>query len=382
MSSQDQMTEDEALARRLQEEEMRGAGIPPMFGAQFRRMLESGNQTPPSENGGSNGSGRRGNGGRRGSDGNARRQGRSGRGRNGSDDEERRFREDRQHEFARLGMNDPFETMMSAFRDDTTDGNVNMMPPFPLGMGANPLFNSIRTGMNARGRGGNAARGSRRNSDRGRDGGAGGDRPGRGIPGSIFGGDIFQIFSNMMGGGGGGGGGRNGEASFTFDFNGMLPNPFGEISYEQWMDYIERTGGNVHRGATPEQISGLPTHVLDKEMNGESDDKTCPICLGEFEKGNEIRTLPCTHFFHKDCIDPWLNTNTSCPRCRADIRGDDNGASRPNNIPGRGGSSGRRTGSRRSSTRAGGSSSPRAGARRRSRDAFSSRAPRGDNGRS
>ena len=33
----------------------------------------------------------------------------------------------------------------------------------------------------------------------------------------------------------------------------------------------------------------------------------CAVCLGQFEEGDEVRMLlPCTHEFHKGCIDEWL----------------------------------------------------------------------------
>ncbi|KAF9286047.1 E3 ubiquitin-protein ligase rnf13 [Mortierella alpina] len=46
---------------------------------------------------------------------------------------------------------------------------------------------------------------------------------------------------------------------------------------------------------------------------------TCAVCLDEFEKGEEIRTLPCHHEFHCECIDPWLTRKSStCPLCKYD----------------------------------------------------------------
>lgn len=40
----------------------------------------------------------------------------------------------------------------------------------------------------------------------------------------------------------------------------------------------------------------------------------CPVCMDDFEQGQEMRVLPCHHNFHPDCIDPWLlNVSGSCP---------------------------------------------------------------------
>ncbi|KAL1826486.1 hypothetical protein DCAR_0205581 [Daucus carota subsp. sativus] len=46
-------------------------------------------------------------------------------------------------------------------------------------------------------------------------------------------------------------------------------------------------------------------------------DATCAICLSEYKPSETLRTIPeCNHYFHSDCIDEWLQLNTTCPVCR------------------------------------------------------------------
>jgi len=48
---------------------------------------------------------------------------------------------------------------------------------------------------------------------------------------------------------------------------------------------------------------------------------TCCICTEDFERGQDVRVLPCNHSFHPACIDPWLlNVSGTCPLCRVDLR--------------------------------------------------------------
>ncbi|KAL6136137.1 hypothetical protein ACLB2K_061438 [Fragaria x ananassa] len=44
----------------------------------------------------------------------------------------------------------------------------------------------------------------------------------------------------------------------------------------------------------------------------------CPICKEMFaqKKGTSITKLPCSHYYHRDCVVPWLQINHLCPTCR------------------------------------------------------------------
>lgn len=40
----------------------------------------------------------------------------------------------------------------------------------------------------------------------------------------------------------------------------------------------------------------------------------CSICTEDFQKGQDLRVLPCDHKFHPECVDPWLlNVSGTCP---------------------------------------------------------------------
>ncbi|KAL5217321.1 hypothetical protein ABZP36_018005 [Zizania latifolia] len=46
----------------------------------------------------------------------------------------------------------------------------------------------------------------------------------------------------------------------------------------------------------------------------------CAVCLSEFVERERVRLLPnCSHAFHIDCIDTWLQGNARCPFCRSDV---------------------------------------------------------------
>lgn len=52
------------------------------------------------------------------------------------------------------------------------------------------------------------------------------------------------------------------------------------------------------------------------------ENEICSICRETFTDNNIIRKINrCGHQFHCSCLDTWLNTNSTCPLCRVDIRG-------------------------------------------------------------
>lgn len=47
-----------------------------------------------------------------------------------------------------------------------------------------------------------------------------------------------------------------------------------------------------------------------------NDNQICSICLSVFAACETVFKLPCSHIFHKNCIEEWLRFGSTCPNCR------------------------------------------------------------------
>ncbi|XP_015086128.1 probable E3 ubiquitin-protein ligase RHC1A [Solanum pennellii] len=66
-------------------------------------------------------------------------------------------------------------------------------------------------------------------------------------------------------------------------------------------------------------IDALPRIVLTPNLL--ENDSVCPVCKDEFEVGIQVIELPCKHFYHSECIVPWLRLHNTCPVCRYQLQG-------------------------------------------------------------
>lgn len=83
-------------------------------------------------------------------------------------------------------------------------------------------------------------------------------------------------------------------------------------------------GGQERTGIPPEQLLELPSRrlsatcelVQQQHTSDESNMPVCSICLLSFSSEQWVRELSCSHVFHRECLDGWLATDTTCPLCR------------------------------------------------------------------
>lgn len=88
-----------------------------------------------------------------------------------------------------------------------------------------------------------------------------------------------------------------------------------EMGFEQ---LLSRFGdGSENKGASADTIANLPVYEYRKPDRPESEDmRSCSVCLEDFAAAEVLRTLPCFHRYHKDCIDEWLLRDATCPVCK------------------------------------------------------------------
>ncbi|XP_022905759.1 E3 ubiquitin-protein ligase goliath isoform X1 [Onthophagus taurus] len=71
--------------------------------------------------------------------------------------------------------------------------------------------------------------------------------------------------------------------------------------------------------AAKKALSKIPTKTIKCEDKEVKEGECCAVCIEPYKSCEILRILPCSHEFHKGCIDPWLLEHRTCPMCKMDI---------------------------------------------------------------
>uniref|UniRef100_A0A0D9VD76 RING-type domain-containing protein n=1 Tax=Leersia perrieri TaxID=77586 RepID=A0A0D9VD76_9ORYZ len=141
------------------------------------------------------------------------------------------------------------------------------------------------------------------------------------------------------------------EREFVGDGEGMMPNgsEFGlprvvsgtAVGFRMMVDaddtdsddftFVELLGAEVGEAgngaaaiARPSRASQLVVESLPEAMLSEGEASSgCAVCKDCFSSGQLVALLLCKHYFHGDCIWPWLAMRNTCPVCRQQVCTDD-----------------------------------------------------------
>ncbi|KAF9227339.1 hypothetical protein BS17DRAFT_694766 [Gyrodon lividus] len=105
----------------------------------------------------------------------------------------------------------------------------------------------------------------------------------------------------------------------TVDLDVGENRPVAGTSRPNSLPFARSRVSTAHDGAPHSPTSACGGDTLMPDSIGR---ETCPICIVDFEEGDDLRVLPCEgkHRFHQACVDPWLlELSGSCPICRQDF---------------------------------------------------------------
>ncbi|KAI9474030.1 MAG: hypothetical protein EXX96DRAFT_580322 [Benjaminiella poitrasii] len=87
-----------------------------------------------------------------------------------------------------------------------------------------------------------------------------------------------------------------------------------------FVSYIRARQFKKQQVASINVVSNLIKKIFYHDKLNENDSESCIICLEDYSDGDELRVLPCNHYYHTNCVDAWLTTQKKeCPICRRDI---------------------------------------------------------------
>lgn len=87
-------------------------------------------------------------------------------------------------------------------------------------------------------------------------------------------------------------------------------------------DALRRSSDEAYSGgfSVPPAEEAIVQRMTRTSQFCEGDEKgQCSICLMDFEVGDSLRSMQCSHRFHMACIDQWLAQSGQCPVCKKQV---------------------------------------------------------------
>jgi len=101
------------------------------------------------------------------------------------------------------------------------------------------------------------------------------------------------------------------DGTLSYDLMLRLGDALGDVKTERWQQ--------VAQG----KINQIPTFKFDPTKAQGLDENDCRVkclvCQFSYEQDEELRQLRCSHCFHAECVDQWLQSKDCCPYCRTAI---------------------------------------------------------------
>ena len=99
----------------------------------------------------------------------------------------------------------------------------------------------------------------------------------------------------------------------------LINSEYENQEIENILNYVMNNDENKYGSppAAKSEINKLKKYVLSEEnLSKFGCENSCSVCKEDFVIGNKMMDLPCKHYFHEECLMPWLNQHDSCPICR------------------------------------------------------------------
>jgi len=98
----------------------------------------------------------------------------------------------------------------------------------------------------------------------------------------------------------------------------MMDRDFTAEDYEMLLQLDEESARSRRSSVAEAQAQSVLELLPVSTVAASSAGAQCMVCLEPMETGEQIRTLPCMHVFHKACIDRWFSEPGRPPRCPID----------------------------------------------------------------